>query len=202
MLLDGNRIEDAFKKIVQLQDHVKMYCLASDRPDLSVEEFQRVITDMYRLRIYKHQVPFEGTFLRGMMERYTDRVIIYVKKNMEEDWKRFATVKELCHVVNDEPEDWTTEGAETIKHLLAEYHINKDRLAMPTVQSENMAEISAIELLYPYKDRLSDLSALNGGKLTTAKIAGYYKIPEVIVAQALSDWYHDMAQSVWDIVRR
>jgi Zn-dependent peptidase ImmA (M78 family) len=164
---------------------------------LRVEEFQLAISRMYNLKIDKNQVAFEGSFLRGMMERYAYRITIYVKKNQEEDWKRFATVKELCHVMNDEKKDWSHEGHKTIRTLLAEHRIANEAAAVPVVQSETLAELAATELLYPLEQRSHDLLALNGEKLTIAKIAIYYKIPEVIVEGALSDNYHAMATKVW-----
>lgn len=200
MLLDDVRTITAFRKVLQLRDEIKAYCLAPDRPDLPVEDFQAIVTRMYGVAIKKFEVPFEGTFLRGMIERYPSRAVIYVKKNMEEDWKRFAAVKEMCHIVNDEREDWSIDGASTIRKMLAEYHIRRDRLVIPAVQSEVLAEITAIEILYPYEERLRDIDSVSGSGNTIAQIASFYKIPEVIVAQALSDWYHDMARTVWEQV--
>jgi Zn-dependent peptidase ImmA (M78 family) len=136
-----------------------------------------------------------------MMERYPDKVIIYIKKNMEEDWKRFAAVKELCHVVNDENEDWSIDGTGTIRALLAEHHICSEKIAKDIVQSETFAEIAAIELLYPFKDRVVDLDSINGGGLSTSKIAGHYKIPEKMVSQALSEFYHKTVESLWKSIK-
>jgi Zn-dependent peptidase ImmA (M78 family) len=197
MNLHLDKAISVFRKVSQVQDELKAYCLEHERPDLPVEEFERAISRMYGLSISKDQVPFEGSFLRGMMERYHDKIVIYIKKNQEEDWKRFATVKELCHVMNDEEEDWSHEGHKTIKNLLAEHRIANANPAAPVVQSETFAEIAATELLYPYKQRLRDLTDLNGDKMTIAKIAIYHKIPEVIVENAISDNYHAMAMRLW-----
>lgn len=197
MLLDEKKAREVFKKIKHIREEINAYCLAPDRHDLPVEDFQRIVGQMYGVKIEKFEVPYEGTFLRGMMLRYKDRVVIYVKKNMEKDWQKFAAVKELCHVVIDEPEDWSVDGVATVTNLLAEYRLHQDRLAAKVVQSETFAEIAAIELLYPFKERVTDRDNVNGGAMSTAQLASTYGIPEVFIAQALADWYHDMAAQIW-----
>jgi Zn-dependent peptidase ImmA (M78 family) len=72
---------------------------------MPVEDIQWVIQSMYDRTIEKYQVPFEGTFPNGLMERYENNIKIYIKKNIDEDHKQFAAVKELCHVIIDETED-------------------------------------------------------------------------------------------------
>ncbi len=193
MNLDGYKAETIFKKIKQVRDEIKSVCLASDRPYLSINELCSVVSKMYELEIELFEVPFEGEFLRGMIERYQKKAIIYIKKGQSEEWKRFTVAKELCHIIADEPEDWSIHGEVTIGKLLAEHQLAGVQLADRVVQSETFAEIGAIELLYPYKDRAYDRK--NGQ--TISSIASYHKIPEVIAAQALSDWYDALSNSVW-----
>jgi Zn-dependent peptidase ImmA (M78 family) len=145
-------------------------------------------------------VPFEATFLRGLIERYANKVIIYVRKNQDEDWKRFVTIKELCHIVIDEKEDWSASGASIIKNLISEHKLNKMTAAPRAVQSEIFAEIAAIELLYPFNARAADIVALDYGSMTLARIAGYYKIPEAIVERALSENYAELAAYCWSLI--
>ena len=184
----------------QIQEEIRAYCLAHDRPDLPVEEFQRIISQMYQIKIEKFQVPFEATFIRGLLERYDDHAKIYVRKNQEEDWKRFVAVKELCHLVIDEKEDWSTSGVSIVRKLISEYKIDKDKPAARAIQSEIFAEIAAIELLYPFSERRRDAILLENGEMTNAKIASYYKIPEAIVDRALSENHEELSSYVWSLI--
>ena len=197
MLVDRAKLEVVFRKVRQVQDEIKDYCLAPDRPDLPVEDFQRIVSQMYKIKIDKFSVPFEGSFVRGMLERYRDRAIIYVKKGMGEEWTRFVAVKEMCHLVNDEEEDWSVLGVSTIKEMLSEYKVARDELAAKVAQSEMLAEIGATELLYPFLYRDRDIQELNAGDITLPKISGYFKAPEVVIARALSEDYHSLASEIW-----
>lgn len=198
MNLDGNKAENIFKKIKHVREEIKAVCLAPDRPHLSIRELCSVVSSMYKLEITAYEVPFEGEFLRGMIERYADKAVIFIRKGQSEEWKRFIAAKELCHIIADEPEDWSVHGETTISKLLAEHQLaGFNQLADPVVQSETFAEIGAIELLYPFKERVTD----RGNGQTIASIASYYKIPDVIAEQALSDWYHEMSNSVWELIK-
>lgn len=194
MNLDGQKAEKIFKKIKQVREEINAVYLAPDRPHLSVKELCDIVSRMYNLKIEAYEVPFEGEFLRGMIERYEERAVIYIRKGQSEDWKRFIAAKELCHIVADEPEDWSVHGDVTISKLLAEHQLAGVQLADAVVQSETFAEIGAIELLYPFKDRVKDRENCQ----TLASIASFYRIPDVFAEQALSDWYHELAQSVWE----
>jgi len=102
-----------------------MCCLAPDRAKLSVEDLQWAIQDMYSVKIEKREVAFEGEFVRGLMERYEGRARILIRKNQEEDWIRFASIKELCQVAISEKEDWSVEGTKTLDALLYEVYLDK-----------------------------------------------------------------------------
>lgn len=168
-----------------------------------MEDVQFVISSMYKVAISKEQVPFEGTMVRGLVERYGENgeaAKIYTKKDIDDDSKRFATIKELCHIMIDEKDDWSPDGAETIDNLLTEYSVDNQDFAKSQSQSEIFAEISAIELMYPYNVRLSDSVLLKKKSLTIAKIANVHKIPPEIVERSLSRWYQKMAKTIWDQV--
>lgn len=200
MILSGERTETVFRKVKQIQEELAAYVLASDRPDLSIEDFQYVIENMYGIKIEKYAVPFEANFLRGMMERYEKRAIIYVRKDMSYELIRFTAVKEMCHIAIDQEEDWSSSGHETIRDLVSEYSIQNDKEAEITSQSEMLAEIAATELLYPFDHRQIDRKKVENGETTIGKIANHYKIPQFIVSRGLGDNHHEIAEFMWEIV--
>jgi Zn-dependent peptidase ImmA (M78 family) len=201
MNLDAVQAITVFKSIKELREEIKRYCLAPDRPDLSVEDFQHILTQQYGIAIEKKAVTVETQFLAGMVERYDNRAIIFIKADMDREWLRFVSTKELCHLLIDDGDmDCSSNGVETIEYLLEEYKIQNDDFAERVAQSEALAEIAAIELMYPYSERCVDRDKVASGELTTLSIAEYYCVPEFIVSRALADWFHKMATTIWHLV--
>ena len=199
MIINLDRAITAFKKVQHVQEEYSQYTLSGKTNVLSIEDLYRVVGNMYQLRITKTQVPFEGNFLRGLMERYEASIKIRIRMNQTDDWKRFTAVKELCHVIIDEKEDWSTDGVTTIKDLLMEYFLGDGEEAKRASQSEMMAEMAAVELLYPYECRASDLR----DKVSFVKIASYHGLPQAMVSRVLDSHYHNnVAQPIWAALAR
>ncbi len=197
MLLTAEKVLEVYKKVAVLQEQYKTYALVADASAVSVEDLESVIQDVHDTEITKTEVPFEGVFLRGIMERYEGKIVIRVKRNMADDWKRFTAVKEMCHAFVDEQQDWSTEGVATLHDLLFEYSIQNGTVADAETQSEVLAEIAAIELLYPYSARKADIPRVNSQDLTLAAIAAHHAIPISIVAKALATDYQRIADQLW-----
>lgn len=203
MLVDGAKVVMTFKKVKQIQEQMREYCIAPDRAKLSVEDLQRVISTMYSLQIEKREVAFEGSYVRGVVERYPGRARILIRKDQEEDWLRYTAVKELCQVAICEKEDWSVEGTTTLENLLDEARLDKvmeekDRQQPPhPTQSEKLAEVAAIELMYPFIYRDADLAAIAAKKTTYRAIAVHFAAPEFVIGWALSARHHAMATEFW-----
>ena len=190
-----------------------MCCIAPDRAKLSVEDLQWAIQDMYQIAIKKREVAFEGQYVRGLMERYEGRARILIRKNQEEDWIRFASTKELCQVAISEKEDWSVDGTKTLDSLLYEVHLDMHgdektnstppkQLVPAPIQSEKLAEIAAIELMYPFSYRADDLAALKANKTTLRKLAVHFHAPEYVIGTALSAGHHRLATEAWSKVNK
>jgi hypothetical protein len=198
MLISGEKAIAVYKKIAQVREHYRATVLRGDSNRLSIEDFQKVVADMYQVTITKAQVGFSGTYVRGMMERYENLVKIRVRLDLAQDWKRFTAVKELCHVIIDEREDWSVDGIATLRDLVVEYTLESGAVARRVVQSEALAEVAAIEMMYPFECRTHDLIAVLQNKTTEVKIAHYYGLPPSIVERALNQKFHDaVATPLW-----
>jgi Zn-dependent peptidase ImmA (M78 family) len=197
MLLDGHKIDEVFKKIAAVQEHMKAYSLAPDRMKISIEDLQWCVADMYGIKIFKQEVSFDGEYVRGMLERYKDRAFILVRADQSDDWKRFVCIKELSHIVIDEQDDWSPKGTETIEALTYEAHIDSDELPAPNAQSEMLALIAAIELAYPYRDRLDDTKRLANKQTTIKKIALEYAVPQYAIGLSLHPHHVEIARMGW-----
>lgn len=195
MLLDLAKAEVVFRKVKQVREEYRRYTLAPDLNRISVEDLLATIQQMYSVRLERYSVPFEAHYTRGMLLRYAARSVIYVRHSLDGDLKRFTAVKETCHVVLDEKEDWSVKGVETITALQNDLFLNgESEMAKQTTQSEMFAEIAAIELMYPYECRKKDLES---GSLNVTKIAVQHGMPESMVERALSKNFRHIADFLW-----
>jgi Zn-dependent peptidase ImmA (M78 family) len=154
---------------------------------------------MYGLKIDIFEVVFAGDRLRSLVERYNDkRAVIYVKHDLTPEVQRFSVTKELMHLVIDEPEDWSPAGVATLQSFFTEMSIgNGDHLAETRAQSEALAEIAAIEVLYPYEFRSSDAADIASKKTTWPKLSLHYEMPRYALTRAHADWYKKIADAAW-----
>lgn len=199
MFLNEERALEAFKKVKLIREHYRKMVVGADMNVLSVEDLQWVIEDMYECKITKMQVPFEGLYVRGVMERHNGNVTIRIQQGLSDDWKRFTAVKELCHVAIDEKEDWSVNGVATIKDLLLEYALESDTEADRVTQSEVFAELAALELMYPFECREGDRQKIKNGTATVITIANHHKMPASMVSRVLTEQYHTgIAGLLWE----
>ena len=198
MILGREACLKVFKKVKFIREEYKLYILGANINVLSIQDLETVISQMYGVKFVKTQVAFDGEYLRGMMERWPDHVKIRVRQDQSEDQKRFTAVKEMCHVVVDEKEDWSVDGVSTITSLLYDWALETDEEAQRATHSEMLAEVAALELLYPFECRAGDLKLLAEDATTPTKIATYHKMPIRMVSRALTlDYHTDFAGSIW-----
>jgi hypothetical protein len=204
MLLDSRKTKECFLKIRQIKEHRNIYCLSRDAIPVSAEDLFWVIGDMYNLKIDKVEVVFESEFLNSLVERFNNQTAnVFVKYSLNKDGKRFAAVKELMHLALDEREDWSVDGTKTLGDLFVEMSLGNGHqvVAANAIQSEALAEIAAIEILYPYEFRAADKEALLANKTTLAKLALEYDVPPFIISKALSNWFNDIATQMWGEIK-
>ncbi len=177
-----SKLESAFRKVRDIQEFVRTYVLAPDKIPVSVEDTQWAIEQKYGLKIAKELVDFHAVHIRGMVERYDDgRANIFIRLNQDVDeesnkyWHRFIAVKEMAHLAIDEKEDWNPDGSRTIEELIKDHGFDGMRPAAEEIQSEVLAELVAIEILYPMEFRQGDLDR----GTATAVLAAEYQVPRL-----------------------
>lgn len=163
---------------------------------ISVENLQRVIERMTKKKIIKRLVDFEGNVLRGNFERYDDRFEINIRKNQPPEWIRFTAVKEMSHALNDQPSEYSAAGADTIKELLFSQSLLDDDMS-EQVRSERLAEIFAVELIYPVNFRTDDAALLEAGKATVRDIAKRRGLPLPVAQRHLHSEHLKAASELW-----
>jgi hypothetical protein len=101
----------------------------------------------------------------------------------------------------DELEDYSTDVVETIATL------KKAKTPGETIEagaaliasSENLAEVIAIELIYPFEYREEDIAKKNNGEAPSS-IAERRGVPEYYVEIALDESYVAACKALWELL--
>ena len=198
MILSQEKIMETFEKVKNLKEDYCTYSLSPNKNVISIKDLIDTVARMYNLSIETIAVEFPGKFTRGVLLRYRDKVIIPVRHNLENSWQNFTVVKEISHIILDQEEDWSFEGVKTITNLLDDYLLmDKSSNAKNISQSEFLAELAALEIMYPHDCRTHDLKKIKNNETSKFKIAIQHKIPEVMIVKALSERHIKLADSIW-----
>lgn len=204
MKIKSEKITHTLNKVRVLREHLEKACPNPQGLVIDPDDVLWAVQDIYGISIEMIEVSFVGEFVGGKLERYSDkRARVLVRSAQTEDMKRFVAVKELCHVAVDEEDDWSTLGVNTIKDLLTEWELiekNGDGHENPEkpLASEILAEIAAVEIMYPQKYREADQLKLANGETSIAQIALEHKIPPFVVETALD--HQDILADVWKAI--
>lgn len=202
LLVQNQKLVSVYRKVGQVLEVRDQYC-RSKHNRASVEDLQYAVETIYNIKIEKLEVRFEGRFLRGLCERYADgRARILVNANQDNASLRFTTVKEMSHIIIDEPEDWSANGEATISHLLELQRLTGVHTGPAELNSEKLAEIAAIELMMPYDLRKGDVDLIAKGEQTIASLGLHYDVPDHIVEYALSDSFREFAGKYWQLAKQ
>ena len=191
MQIHNDRIVKMLKKVAVLRTQLGAMCLAKQGPVLSVMDLHYVVEQVYGLKISMLEVDFAAVYLRGKVERYADNTArVLVRSGVTDMDKRLTAVKELSHLALDEEDDWSADGAAMVDALIEEnrsFLRKGSGIESPTSpqQSEALALMAAIELLYPYEYRAGDAAKLREGSTTISAIALHHDVPPFVIDQAL-----------------
>lgn len=166
----------------------------------SVENIQRIVERMTGKPVEKYRVPFEGERVRGNIERYDDRFVIHVRRGQTLEWDRFTVIKELCHALMDSAEEYSPHGVETLRELVSWRGLDFDwEEASEVARCERLAELMALELIYPFEYREGDKAAIAAGA-TRADVGQKRGVPLPWVERALLQRHIDACRGLWEVM--
>lgn len=180
-----------------LLDKLTIGPASSPKPCISIEQLQDVIVSETGCVVEKYEVPFAASHIRERIERYDQgrRAIIHVRQDQDDAWKRFVTAKALLHIkIDRQEEDFCPYGDQTLEELIRRGHFGQ--ASMPELggeppHSEVLAEMAALEVLYPLSLREGDVDQLVKRSTTMLQLAHRYGIPPSYAATALDKFYLD-----------
>lgn len=169
---------------------------------MRIENVQKIIQYLSQVTIEKFEVDTPSDFHRAFVERYGPEgkdCKIYVISSESLSWKRFSTVKELCHILLDAIGDFQADPRKTIHCIKDTTSILDDQLS-PEAVSERLAEIIALELIYPLEHRREDREALASGS-TPEQIAEKRILPTKYVYMGVDETHFDACTSIWNTLK-
>ena len=174
-----------------VNDSVKGFELYRTFPEdpRSVEDFLSYCQSVAQIEVHDHpNHTHTGALPRGMFIPFEDgHYEIVILPGQKYCWKRFVLCKELFHVlidVNDKEKIFINRDVDS--HI--EQYMDKSNGIPNTpqnVQAETLAEIAAMEFLFPYAHRIK-LQNSNSDLL-----AHKYKIPKALVEKYILNHYID-----------
>lgn len=194
MLIDQKDLEAAIAKANEINDVYNSQYSAGGNPEKSVD-FLLEICSRYlgkTFEIQEVEVHFEGSAVYSMCVMSANHVEIVIAKGLNHCWKRYTVCKELFHVLID-TEDCRNLDLAALTEAVSFTFPNDEAHATKSVSAEFLAEVAAMEFLFPYASRERHYDSAhananaNGGGLNFKDIAVMHRIPQRYVDQYLTD---------------
>lgn len=194
-----------FREVRRVKSTLKLYCLSGQLTPLSIDDLEYAIATEYDATIDMVNIPFKSDLVRGLIRIWDPvgaeklRAQIILAAELNEEAKRYVQAKELCHIILHSGDNCTKDPTLIIEHFV-QWNMNFANGESETldVKNENLADLAAIELLFPYDDRAHCKKKIAEGTETIFGAASWLGIPEHEVEFALSDRYMRFAATVWD----
>lgn len=127
--------------------------------------------------------------LSGWVDRYPDHAEIYYSTSLNCCWGRWVICKELAHLLIDTKEQhYTQDPTNLVRELISGLNVDNEQ-----INSEHLAMIAAIEMMFPIKHRAEMEQMMSNGK-TDYEIAHSFRAPEVFVNLLLRSPFGEMSK--------
>ena len=184
-------LEFCLSQANHITHHFELMSLAKDHPVRDIGELLRTFEHSLgaTVSVAEVQVSKDDSWVLGMCILSADkRVEIGLAQGLNECYGRFVLCKELFHVALDRPEYRNINLSGHVEEFTLTFPDDDSKPRKPVV-AEFLAEVGAMELLLPYKQRVAVLR--DDARPDTQKVAEKFKVPRVYVQRYLSASYMD-----------
>lgn len=170
-----------------LASHYRQNVLNGDGPCKRLDELVNIIQTYLQKKVTVRQLLRNKRSIKAVYFALNDTsYAINLLSGMDEDEERITLCKELFHVVIDTEAYHSTDLYGHVYEVVATFPV-ADSTPSPSAQSEMLAELAAMEFLFPYADRKVILEANDNPDM--AVIAARYGAPQAYVELFCSDPY-------------
>lgn len=176
---------------------------------ISVDKLRPIFQELgYIDRIIWEEVDFESKFILAQIKTYKQSMGVYagvgdyariqITSGLNYCWKRFIICKEMYHCILDEPQENRVRSFKDL-YKLSDYFTNsflnviademEEEEDFPPFETEEIAEIMAIETLFPIELRRTYCDDFDSGKITARQLSLRYRIPIEYIYTSMIDSY-------------
>jgi len=195
VFVEKETIEELFRQIESFRSEVKRAGGNPSHPPISIDDMLLVASELLEMKIEVESVSFEAEHLYSLVERSKKSALISVRAGLPDEITRAAICKELCHLLFDHPDSWSTDVVETVSSLVEHRSLelaDGEGKVVPknqTVYVEEIASVSSTELLYPHEIRAMHRRMLDSQEISYRKLAMEMKLPHWMVHWPYAKWY-------------
>lgn len=175
-------------KAQEIREQYEMYVLHGNGYPKSVDDFIWICGEYlgFQFTIEQVDLPAEGCSIQAVFIAEGDGSYrIGVLSGLTDEDLRFVVCKELFHMIFDEPGRRSIALREHVENYTSNLPLDD---AEPDCSAawETLAEIAAVEFLFPYEERVRILAAPDGS-VDFARIATTYGLPRIFVEVACGE---------------
>ncbi len=171
-----------------MTEQYKLYSRAAGHTQRSVDDLEWLCGEYLgkTVSVLDLQLAADELAIRGMFAALSDGSYeIYLLADLGERERRFVKCKELFHVVLDDENCRSMDIYAHLELATVAFSVAGSNPESP-VACEALAEIAAMEFLFPYAERVEVIER-SGGNVDYPAIATQYGIPQLYVEMYLSD---------------
>lgn len=186
MNVSSSDLEFCLSQADAIAHHFTLHSLDPTNTVRSVGELLRTCERALgaKVEVYEVNIPASDAWVLGMcLLSAGNKIEIGLARDHNECWARFVLCKELFHQTLDRAEYRNISIAGHIEEITLAFPDDDSRPRKPVV-AEFMAEVGAMELLFPYSHRVKILGA--NPRPNFFAVATQFMVPEIHVQKYLS----------------
>jgi len=190
-----NKLLKLFRIAAKLNE--SLWGAGIDSASMSPKQLAEHVTGIAGIELEYYAVDVENDHVFGFIEIYElgKKAKIYISKNISDRFKHAVIAKELCQPLIDTPDDWQTDGIDTLQKLLGQT-IEIDAPEYIAYRSEALAERLSWELLYPFELRTKDLADGTPFEVIAARVRLPLQIVELLLSPGDVAW----CRRWWEVI--
>lgn len=186
MNINSRDLEAAIAKAHEVSDHYDLTHISGGDPQRYMDYLLESCTALGvgRVEMFEVDISFSTSAVYSMCVMQQDGTShIVLAKELNQCWKRYCVCKELFHILIDKEEYRNLDVFSHTESVAVDFQLD-DSNPEPSVSAEFLAEVAAMEFLFPYAKREAILAGSKSPDFLN--IAIQYRIPQILVDRYLS----------------
>jgi hypothetical protein len=177
--LQKQQIIDALNEVFNIEELLRNHYRSSGNADKSDADLLDVCSRYLskKINVLNHASPWAGGPILAFIVSYPTKFDICLLGQLNYCYSKFALCKELFHVIIQNPEFMSIDSDSTIEQCSA------GGLLSEVAGSEFVAEIAAMEYVFPFQERVK---VFQSGNVDIEALAHERKIPKLLLERYLT----------------